>query len=970
MVDRKTLDKAVSLIAKGYSQYEYFFSKLESVDWIQPLLEKGFFVEPPADEQHGDSVYWNIWPESRYLQRVANQNPEAVAQVFLAMQETSNPYVHMDLVNAALNMPASAAAKLAEKERLYLDTQEHLGAFTAHEHGKLVVHLAVGGEISEAVSFARSLLDIVPDPRFEDGPLEEEPPDDMAFMSLPRPRVKLDSWYDIVLEEHMPSFVSAAGLDALKLFCDLLEKSIRLSLSDPNDSQPLDHSYIWIPLLDSTNDLRRTEFRGRLAITIRSAIDQILDEELSGLDECLEILDSREWDIFRRMGLYVLAKRFDSSFMQARDRIMDRSLFDDPWLDCEYFELAAKIYPSLSTRDQETLISWIGEGPIRPVYRPDDTHQEREREIKIWKCMRLHALVENLPDEHRETYQALVKEVGETGTRAFRIDRNPTAIWVGPTSPHTIEEIIDFTDDALIKTLRTWIPSGEWASPSPEGFGRAISAAVEKNVLRFSGIAKRFIDLDPTYVRALVNGIERAVGNKQEIDWQPTLNLATWVVEEHGSELDSDGYDRDRDPGWGWTRKNIASLLDSGLNTGPGELPFEYREVAWNILKVLCEDPEPTPEYEEKCGGNNMDSLTLSLNVTRGRAISAALGYALWVKRNLLEAEEHKIRTSRWIDLMPEVRDVLERHLDPEIDPSGAIRSNYGQNFPQLIWLDSDWASSKVNAIFGSPDSRTSLERDAWNAFIGYCHPGTLILSILVSVYETSIEELVRRDEHEPDRFHPESRLAQHLIVYHLWGELERQGQENLLTRFFDVAEDALRAQAIDYAGDCAGEHQEEDDEDALDRLRSLWEKRVEAIEAAPTKANFLKELRAFGSWYVSGAFDEAWALNQLRWELSITGEAEPDHLVVQRLANVDDEYLSTALTCIEAMARGDNKGWVIESWSESPKNLILRCIRSQEDSLVQQAISFVHWLGARGYRNFRHLLETSDEDVADSTPN
>lgn len=119
------------------------------------------------------------------------------------------------------------------------------------------------------------------------------------------------------------------------------------------------------------------------------------------------------------------------------------------------------------------------------------------------------------------------------------------------------------------------------------------------------------------------------------------------------------------DPGWVWTRKTIASLLATGFESGPVEIPFDYRHVAWEVLKSITEDEEPTRDYEAQYGGSNMDPAALSINTTRGEAMHAVVRYALWVRRHLGNEPDGKERLERGLEEIPETREVLEAHLDP-----------------------------------------------------------------------------------------------------------------------------------------------------------------------------------------------------------------------------------------------------------------------------------------------------------------
>src|SRR5713101_5311940 len=166
---------------------------------------------------------------------------------------------------------------------------------------------------------------------------------------------------------------------------------------------------------------------------------------------------------------------------------------------------------------------------------------------------------------------------------------------------------------------------------------------------RFASRAEQFQELDPTYVRALLSGFCDAAKQKRSFSWQPILELCCWVMEQPREIPGRKSRYAGLDPGWVWTRKTIASLLSGGFDA---EIPFELRSSAWNVLKLITDDPNPTPEDEARHGGSNMDPATLSINTTRGEAMHAVVRYALWVRRHLEKRPEAKNRflvaSMRW----------------------------------------------------------------------------------------------------------------------------------------------------------------------------------------------------------------------------------------------------------------------------------------------------------------------------------
>ena len=126
-------------------------------------------------------------------------------------------------------------------------------------------------------------------------------------------------------------------------------------------------------------------------------------------------------------------------------------------------------------------------------------------------------------------------------------------------------------------------------------------------------------------------------------------------------------------------------MLSAGFESKTSPIPIAERERVWAVLAVLLHDPDPTPLHEERYGGANIGPRTLSLNTTRGQAMHAAVRYGLWIRRSMEADEPEAVLREEGFASIPELREVLDQHLDPGCDPSIAVRSIYGQWFPWLV---------------------------------------------------------------------------------------------------------------------------------------------------------------------------------------------------------------------------------------------------------------------------------------------
>ena len=79
MVTDEKVEKALALVAKGGGNYEYFFSKLTSPDWIAPL-QRRVGSRILLQDSWGQFHSFPPWPEGDYLVRMAPSHPKRYSE--------------------------------------------------------------------------------------------------------------------------------------------------------------------------------------------------------------------------------------------------------------------------------------------------------------------------------------------------------------------------------------------------------------------------------------------------------------------------------------------------------------------------------------------------------------------------------------------------------------------------------------------------------------------------------------------------------------------------------------------------------------------------------------------------------------------------------------------------------------------------------------------------------------------------
>ncbi|HEX9220327.1 MAG TPA: hypothetical protein VF858_07555 [Gemmatimonadaceae bacterium] len=912
---------AVALLGRA-GQYRYFFDRLQNPLWLQPLKAKAIFAAPPKaihNEKEG-TVEFQPWAASRYLVRMSelSEAHEDVLNVAMSIPETDNVLVHLDLLRIAGNLPPVLAVRLAERAPHWIRSRSLITSDRAAT--ALIAHLANGGETARALELTRVLFEILPS---KPSPAGEGWPREVHA------RLEQGMYGELIGTVREP-LVKGAGLEALRTFCSLLEAAVAASRS-ADEVELEDYSFVWRATIDGSGN-SYDDVRNSLVNAVRDSALELSATSDEAVKQVLDTLEKYGFTVFGRIALFVLRARPVVPMIEAI--LTDRARFDALGFRREYVMLLRDFFPRLSEGGQKQLLTWLSAAPTNAELEESDRRR--------WQLERLAPLSGMLPETEQALLDQLVQEFGKPEAPDVVTPR--FAVWTGPKSPKSTEELSAMDDDDLMRFLGEWKATSRVMADSPEGLGRMLTSAVSRDPNRFSLIATRLQGFSPTYVRSAIQGFQEGARQGRTFPWEPVLKLCAWVLQqpydyarEHGT------HPFEEDPGWSWARRSIATLLDTGFEDKDTAIPIVLKDSAWTLLAELTDDDNPNSAYEAEYGGSNMDPATLSLNTTRGQAFHAVVRYALWLQRNSEDPDKFSLSDAL------EVRSVLDAHLDVNRDPSLAIRSVYGQWFPWLVLMDRDWAVGNASRIFPTEDAAIDYWHGAWDTYVKFNPPYNNIAEALSTQYAAAVLKLDTVSQERQEGGEAARELAQHVVVLFGRGQLENS---SLLQDFFHHAPDWLRAAAISHIGWSLGQGGEIP-ADVIERFQSLWEQRRANAEAAPGKAK--EELEAFGSWASSKLFPAAWFLAELERVLRLARDIDRDHTVMERLNELANELPRETVHVAHLMVEFD-AGWGPSGWESELEHILSAALASGDQEARKEALSLVDLLGRKGFLSFREL--------------
>jgi hypothetical protein len=939
-------------IEKGYAQYQYFFDNLSSPAWLEPLTERGFFKNPPAPVRDGQYISFSIWPESRYLVRMARipEAQETVLRIALAIPATENSRVHDDLADIALSVPPHQSAKLVPQICAAIPNSVML--LLAEKVGELIVHLARGNEGQAALQLGGAALALAPDPRFTQAAGEES-------LLSPEPRAHFRNWYyNRIVDKAVPEFVKCSGIEAVRLVCALLDQAIQFSQKREREGDE-DYLYIRHPAIEHGKD--HDDIPSLLLCAVRDAAEQLVNAEPAQFGSVIAVFEEHRWVTFRRLAMHLSRVFVDEGYAVAEQ------IFRDPGVirgSCrhEAVLLLKASFSRLTTDTQQRVLSWIEVGPSKESVRAwlgDAATDEGVRDfIDQTRLDQFSILEGQLPEPYERTYEDLKTRLGAPNPPE-RVSY-PKFGAISAQSPRSAEDLTVMSVEEVFDFLRTWEPGHNIFGPTAEGLGGALTGAVSQRPAEFAAAAEQMQGLDPTYIRCLLAGLTAALKRGEAWDWEPVLKLSKWVVDQ-GREIPGRKAGlMDADPDWGWTRTAIVDLLSAGFERPDSEtetserLPLLDRALVWEVLQLLTEDPNPGLEDE---GGDKFDPSFLSINSTRGRALDAVVDYAWWLRRHTdapRKAEGHPPMT---FESMPEVREVLNAHLDVDREPTLTIRSVYGRNLTSLAGLDWEWFRNSIRRILPEGTADPPRFTAAWESFISFNRPHPALLPELVPAYKRSVAQIGQPGAMMRPPATPEDRLAEHLIVYYWLGTLEFGSADGLLDAFYAIAPDKLRGHAMWFIGTSVSHWEEAAPPQVYERLKKLIERRLEVARQAASPANSVSELANFGWWFASEKFDERWSLETLLAVLRLTRKAEGEMDVVKLLAARCAQYPVECVNCLRLMIEGDRERWLLLGVENDAMELLRKALRSNNPDAALSARRLAEELIARGHFGFRAIL-------------
>lgn len=933
----KQVEGVVGLI-ENEALERYFFKHLaarENPGWFEPLRQQGFFDAPPEPIEREGAISYPRWPALWYLAAVTPKCPERVIEVAEQIR-TRNLFVMLDLVRAAQNMPPEYGARMVPLIVRWADE----GMQVEKSVVSLAVHLAQGDQWETALT----LVDLILLPQEQQ--VSEEAKQSPFFS--PRAVSKADRYFvQTFVERDLAFFSKHRPLEMLHIVQRNLERAIEIE-----ERYGRDLSSLWRPAIEPHEQNRglgeiKDLFVDAAVQTLSSVVASVPDQGRMILEEYLGHAHS----IFRRLAIHTIRLNVDL-WPDLVERIFrDQQCLEDTDVYHEYWMLMQDAYDSLPASVQESFTERL---------------LNRLTQEPYWVLSQLWAIKDFLSsDEHRRVLAELMNKYGEPDHPSFR---SYSRTLVGSISPKTPEELSKLSSEDVLAELAKELPSHAFDEPTQEGLADALRVAVASTPQHFAPIAPELLgpNIPPIYTHRALWGFREAWTEGKLFDWEPVLELCDKVSRTSEEAPESDE-PLDMSPGYWMTtyasaRSAIADLLEAGVVRDDNAIPHRFLGWVRDILLVLADDPNPSPEYERKWGIEHPSGiLGLALNVTRSKVVEALLQYALHVARISVQEQEARERPfppgSR---IEGVVQDKLTEKLDKRADPSLAVHSLFGEYLPYLHYLDREWLVAHLEAIFPRRPEMSEYWEAAWDGYLFHSDFFGYLYEILRPYYRYAIEQMALGAQGKAGSDFSRTRLARHLALLYWHGIETLEDDDFLIPLFFDSAPDEIRTGFVAGLGAVLGEVKPSADSKEWLRVKALWEARVreigEIVERKGHLTGFIRELGAFTDWVPFIPED----LGNFYSMIEVSGLASENGVAIRLLeflSSVAEDHAAFVVSLLEKLLRQERAAWFMATESDEVRTILEVAMSSGDEQARSYAVRVINLFGERGDERYRDLL-------------
>jgi len=676
------IEDALQFIQNDAPQRRHLFRLLETAANPQPWLEALYgcgYLDPDRNPrpQEVKTGYYTVpyWGVLGFLENVAAKNlkasSEEVTDLILEILEgILHPGTGERVDNHHTN--ASVAKVIFSLPRDKITSAHYEFIKTALNTSWETIHIATAIEEVALPRFIAQkerehvlkLIDIIFEYHQVDGLAFEE------YTSRIEPY-----WINEILKGRTKDIADICGHEAAEV---ALEKVRQITTQDSNQ-----FNHVWIPAIEKEGfhdrfDVRITEF-------IRTIFENSDAESLKGT---IEELIHEEHPIFNRIAIHTINYHYDT--LKEIFWSLDYNPLIKYQLDHEVSELFKAHCASFAKEEITRIMGWIREND------PVDTIDPAQRELHT-ACRRKRWLSTIVATEDPEVLAEYARCDIICPMEVRTLEDGPAMVsFIGDLSPIEKEDLLRMPVSEIVEYLRSYREEPGFNGLSCRGLARVFGDCVATDPEKFYSILKERPELPSIYQSTLLGGLAGAGKGGSTLDWGLVLDYILYLIE---SENFREG--RDRDAAYDLEPEMvlaISELITEGVRHGGYCSRPELRSKTERVLTLLAD--RTNPQVRDASG----------LTTLQSEIFRTMISYSMSVAP-MIEKESGY----RWVR---GIRDQFARRLSRPSERSLEFSTVAGRCLPQLCYLDKDWVTENLDAIF--PQNDEGHWRSAFGGYLQY----------------------------------------------------------------------------------------------------------------------------------------------------------------------------------------------------------------------------------------------------------
>jgi hypothetical protein len=678
-------------ILKDEVKKQYFFRKLQHIEWFIPLVKRGYFKPNPntqPQETEKGFFFTPQWVVLPYLEKVSQQvtNPENekhteeliniikdVADYHIKNNKALDNYrMWHSFVKILCNIPNDKIPDdIIDLIPIWLDSRFDTTLQGSEITAKLLPKFLTDnpGDIQKA----DKIIDYIT-------ALKEEP-----ITTVIEP-----FWLKGTFEKYSELIGSKCSEKVIE---DLTTK-IKNILT--NEQYAIYHSFYNEDESYSDSALNILTFILKRVLLAKAKHDSNVTKKI--LKNFLEDKDL----YFPKMALYVMGQnmdKYEELFWEVvatdtGELILANTLsyFGDE------LKYVLKNLKNLTDERRKILQEKIDNAVKRLNFKEDVETCIASYKQKIYEALSHDTFFKNLYDEMKKITNVDVELKPAIGKIKTRVGSGH--------SPLTKEEIMQLPNDKLAEYLEKFKTENHCEGPTVDGLADLLAEIAKVNPEKFTKHIDPFVNTGYYYIYEILRGIKNAWNTKKEIDWETLLNFIEKYINRTEFWEDKFIIDDDR---WNATHEWIVGIVSEVIQDGTRDeswaFPEKHFTLAEKIIFLLLNNL--------KSGENKeiTDYIFYTLNSSWGKTISALIYLAL---RKARVDEKNGIKSdSKWsIEIKQKYEEILNKKVIEGY-------TYLGQYLHIFYYLDKEWVQDKIKSL---EDEKGT---EYWEAFMaGYLSGG------------------------------------------------------------------------------------------------------------------------------------------------------------------------------------------------------------------------------------------------------